>query len=390
MAIAILYREELKEYDFGPGHPFRSDRYQIFPKFLKENLPEDDNYRILKAEWATDEDLLLICKREYINFVRHYYEAAHFGWLAHLGLNELVGQFLSGDNIPPGRPGKLEEAARLIIGQAKLACDLIQDYDPPSSLPLSRAPGKFKKVISLGGGMHHAKESYGEGFCLYNDVAFAGRYLMEKYKFERILILDTDAHAGNGTMEYFYRDPKVLFIDLHQDPRTLYPGTGFAHQIGEGEGKGFTINIPLPMFAGDDSYRLVFEEIVGPVVKEFKPQIIIRNGGSDPHFADELTQLGLTVKGFRMIGEKVQKLSEICEGHHPPTTPVIDMIGSGYNKKVLPCGWLAIIAGLAGWEIKIKEPISISQKFQEEPLEETKKVIEEVKRNLKNYWKCFG
>jgi len=377
MVIAILYREELKEYDFGPGHPFRGDRYEIFSKFLRENLPEDDNYRFLKAEWATDEDLLLICKKEYIDFVRAYYESAHFGYLVHLGLSERANKFLSGDNIPPGRPGKLEEAARLIIGQAKLACDLIQEE-------------KFKKVVSIGGGMHHASQNYGDGFCIYNDVAFTAKYLIEKYGLERILILDTDAHAGNGksvrtgTCGYFYSEPRVLFIDLHQDPSTIYPGAGFAGEIGEGPGRGFTINVPLPMFAGFESYQLVFEEIVEPAVEEFKPQIIIRNGGSDPHFADGLTQLGLTTDGFRMIGEKVRKLSKICEGKE------IDLIASGYNKKVLPYAWLALISGLANWQIEIKEPISIPQRLQKDPsFEDTKKVIEEVKRNLKNYWRCF-
>jgi len=164
--------------------------------------------------------------------------------------------------MPIGRPGKLEEAARLVIGQAKLAADLVQS-------------GQFNMVVSLGGGLHHARRGYGEGFCLYNDVAFCATYLLEEYNLERILILDTDAHAGNGTSEYFYSSPQVLFIDLHQDPRTLYPGTGFAPDTGIGEGKGFTVNVPMPVYAGNDSYRLVFDEIVGPLAEEFKPQIII-------------------------------------------------------------------------------------------------------------------
>jgi len=388
--IAILYRQELKEYDFGPGHPFRSDRYEIFPKFLKENLPEDANYRVLTAEPATNKDLVLICQKDYIDFTRDYFKARNLGQ----EFNGRFFQYHSSDNFPPVKPGKLETAARIIIGQAKLACDLIQNPSPNF--------GGGQKVISLGGGMHHAKSNYGEGFCLYNDVAFAAKYLLKEYGLKRILILDTDAHCGNGTMEYFYQEPKVLFIDLHQDPRTLYPGTGFANQIGQGQGRGFTINVPLPMFAGNDSYKLVFEEIIEPVVKEFKPQIIIRNGGSDPHFADELTQLGLTVEGFRMIGDKIKNLAEICDGRE------IDMIGSGYNKKVLPSSWLALISGLTGLKIKIKEPIPIPQrslsptKWDERrdeakpqrskkdlALEETKKVIEEIKSNLKSYWQCF-
>jgi len=368
MAIAIIYREELKEYDFGAGHPFRGDRYEKFPTFLMDNLPEDDNYRILQAEPATEEDLLLICNENYINFSREYFAAAHLG-LSYAGR---FSQYHSQDNTTGIKPGKLEEAARLMIGQVKLAVDLIQN-------------GDYEKVICIGGNMHHAKPNYGEGFCIYNDNAFTARYLTEKYGLERVLLLDTDAHGGNGTMEYFYEDPRVLLIDLHQNPRTLYPGTGFAHQIGSGNGKGFTINIPLPPQACYDSYHLVFESIVKPVTQEFKPQIIIRNGGSDPHFADGLTNLGLSVKGFRMIGETVREMAEICQGK------VIDSIGSGYNKEVLPYAWLALISGLAGFKIEIEDPVPIPEGLKEDPsLDKTKEVIEEVKQNLKDYWKCLG
>ena len=117
MAIAIIYSEELREYDFGPGHPFRGDRYEIFPRFLRENLPEDDNYRFLKAEPCTDEDLLLICDRDYIDFTRGYFKAASLG-SSHSGN---FFQYHSGDNMPTGRPGKIEEAARLMVGQVKMA-----------------------------------------------------------------------------------------------------------------------------------------------------------------------------------------------------------------------------------------------------------------------------
>jgi len=367
MAFAILYRQELSEYDFGPGHSFRGDRYDIFPQFLRENLPQDDNYQILEAEPATDEDLLLICQKEYIDFTQDYYRAANLG----LSYPDQFSRFHSGDNRPRGKPGKLEEAARLIIGQAKMACDLIQG-------------GKFKKAISIGGGLHHAKPAYGEGFCLYNDVAFCGLYSMQEYKLERILILDTDAHAGNGTCEYFYDEPKVLFIDLHQNPMTLYPGTGFVDQIGSGRGKGFTINIPMPVYAGYDSYEMVFESIVEPIVREFDPQIIIRNGGSDPHFADGLTGLALTMRGFRMIGGKVREMARICEGK------VIDLIASGYNKEVLLYGWLALISGLAGIELTIEEPVPIPQRLTTDSVyAQTERVIEEVRRQLKDNWSCL-
>jgi acetoin utilization protein AcuC len=367
LALGILYKQALKEYDFGPGHPFRGDRYEVFHQYLKENLAEDDNYRILEANPATDKDLLLICSKEYIEFTREYYRAANLG-LAYLGG---FSSFHSRDNLPIGKPGKLEEAARLVVGQAKMACDLVQD-------------GGFKKVVSVGGGLHHAKPSYGEGFCLYNDVAFCARHLIQNYGLERILIVDTDAHAGNGTAEYFYEDPRILFIDIHQNPRTIYPGTGFVHQIGSGKGQGFTVNVPMPVYAGYDAYQLVLESIVQPLNQEFLPQIIIRNGGSDPHFNDGLTNLGLSVKGFKMIGERLGEMADICDDK------VVDLIASGYNEKVLPHAWLALLSGLVGIEIPVEEPEPIPINLRDDiGLNDTERVINEVRYELKDYWKCL-
>lgn len=333
------------------------------------NLAEDDNYRVLRAEPATEEDLLLICSKDYVDFTRDYFKAANLG-LSPAATFEFT-RFHSLDNLPRSTPGKLEEAARLMIGQAKTAVDLVQAR-------------KYDNVVCVGGNMHHAGPRYGEGFCLYNDNAFAARYLIDRYSLERILILDTDAHHGNGTSEYFYSDPKVLLIDLHQDPRTLYPGTGFATEIGEGAGRGYTVNIPLPVYAGFDSYKLAFEDIVEPVAEEFKPQIIIRNGGADPHFADGLTNLGLPVRGFTMIGSKVRRIAQASQSAE------IEIIGSGYNKEVLPYAWLALISGAAGFPLQLKEPFAIPQRFQSDPaLEDTKSILESVKRYQRDHWKCL-
>ena len=366
MTLPIIYREELREYDFGPGHPFRGDRYDSFPRYLGQKLVEGEDYRFVKAEPASDDDLRLICHQDYIEFCRNYYRSAHFG----LDYAGDVTRFLSPDNIPRGRPGKVEEAARLIIGQMKVAADLV-------------ATGESPKVVVLGGGLHHAKADYGEGFCIYNDVAFCARYLRQVHGLERVLILDTDAHAGNGTAEYFYEDPSVLLIDLHQDPRTLYPGTGFAHQVGTGDGRGFTINVPMPLFSGEEAYRLVFEEIVRPVTDEFSPQVIIRNGGSDPHAGDELTNLGLHVNGFRMIGEQVREMAEVCDGRE------IDLIASGYTRHILPPTWLALICGLTGIDIEIEEPEPITAWAGDRSPVDISFVIQTVKDHQEQYWQCL-
>jgi acetoin utilization protein AcuC len=365
---AILFRPELKEYDFGEGHPFRGDRYVIFYKFLQKTLKEGIDYTLLEAEPASDKDLQKICHQNYIEFTRGYYEFANLG----LPYPGRFTDFHSMDNLPTGAPGKIEEAARLVVGQAKLAAQMVM-------------AGTFKKAVSIGGGLHHAKPNHGEGFCLYNDVAFCAIYLQREYGLNRILVLDTDAHAGNGTMEYFYEDNQVLFIDIHQDPIGIYPGTGFLQQIGAGKGKGYTINIPLPELAGDDAYRLAFETMIEPVTREFQPQIIIRNGGSDPHFADGLTMLGLTMEGFHMIGSKVRQMAEICDNK------LIDLIASGYKPEVLPYAWMSLLSGIMGFKYHAEEPEGYPPDKQKKAfiVTETKSVLHEARSYLKDYWKCF-
>ncbi len=365
MSVAILYRDELKEYDFGPGHPFRSDRYELFPQFLQSRCPPDNRYQIVAADWAKEEDLLTICDKDYIDFNREYFQAAYGGWISYY---ENFSRYQSLDNKPVGSPGKIEEAARLIVGQAKLACDLVQQ-------------GKYDKVISIGGGMHHAKRRSGEGFCIYNDVAFAVAYLTQKYRLERILVLDTDAHAGNGTAEYLRTSSNTLFIDIHQDPRTIYPGTGFATDIGADGGKGHTVNIPMPIYSGNDSFRLAFDEIILPLTREYRPQIIIRNGGSDPHFNDGLTYLGMTVAGFRMMGEKVREMAEVCGGKQ------IDLLASGYNKAILPYAWLSLMGGVADFPIQVEEPEPVPPQYAiDGALPETQDVLETVRNCQRQFW----
>jgi len=265
----------------------------------------------------------------------------------------------------------MEKAARLIVGATLTAAKTVWK-------------GGIAPAVSVGGGLHHAKRSYGAGFCIYNDVAVCIRSLTEQHGIERILLIDTDAHAGDGTCQIFYQDPRVLFIDIHQDPRTLYPGTGFAHEIGEGKGLGFTVNLPLPPGASDDAYECALDEVFAPLAEEFGPQIIIRNGGSDPHFADELTDLGLTLKGLRMIGAKVGAVAEkVCSGK------VVDLIGSGYNQAVLPYGWLALVSGLAKLDLELVEPFFFSLKT-DYMLRETRELVGSVKNSLKPYWRCFA
>ena len=244
--------------------------------------------------------------------------------------------------------------------------------------------GKLKRGISLGGGLHHAGKNYGGGFCLFNDVAITAQYIRKKFHFKKILILDYDVHFGNGTSDIFYEDPNILFISVHQDPRTIYPGTGFIEQVGRGPGEGFNVNVPLPPGTTDETYLRVVEEIFVPLAREFKPEIILANGGSDPHFADMLGNLCLSGQGFFRLSRLIAKVSEeVCGGK------LVMMIGSGYNPAVLPLCWYALIAGAVGLEsIEVTEPYP-PPKESAWVKRKAEEALRNLKRTLGKYWRCF-
>ncbi len=202
------------------------------------------------------------------------------------------------------------------------------------------------------------------------------------------MILDTDAHAGDGIYEIFASDPRVLFISIHQDPGTLYPGPGYRNPIGEGEGQGYSVNVPLLPGTGDLAYEHVLNNIFVPLAEEFQPQVIIMVDGSDTHFMDQITQMGLTLNGIYLIADKVRQTADrVCQGK------VIAFAGSGYDPKriLFPRGWLASICGLTGTEIDLDEPYPLPPQHRRDyAVPETKKVLEALKVKLAPYWKCFA
>jgi acetoin utilization protein AcuC len=357
--IGIMFSEKLQDYDFGPGHPFRGDRFGSFMAYFQEKLGKSERFEvIMNDEGASDDDLSLWHEEDYIRAMQ---EAS-----ADAPVPDLLS-YVSPDNVNPRTrhfPKGIEKAARVVVKNSMLACELVEERE-------------YEKVVSIGGGLHHAKPRYGEGFCVYNDVVISAKHLMEKYRMKRILLLDTDAHAGNGTSEAFYSDPRVLLIDLHQ--KHIYPGTGCQNELGEGEGEGFTVNIALPAYANDQSYRLAFDEIVFPLAEEFDPQFIIRNGGSDPHPSDEITQLGLTLEGFKYIGKSVREIAKMCDDKEA------DLICSGYKPQVLSRAWLALILGLADIEIELEEPTPLRIR-SDRASQEVQNVVSGMKKTLQSYW----
>ena len=365
MKTALVYNPEINNYHFGKTHPFNGKRFLVFMDFLKKNLKDfEDYFKVIKPEAVSDKILELAHSKDYIETI---------GKASKGIILPNISNYISSDNIDYETgylPKGIDKPARIITATSLLAGELVFE-------------GKFKKAIGIGGGLHHAKWNYGEGFCIYNDVVVCIKNLLKKGT-KRILVLDTDAHAGNGVAEALKEQNRTLFIDLHQNPLTLYPGTGFLNEVGKGKGEGFTVNIPLPPDASDLAYQYCFEEIIFPIAKEFKPEIILRYGGSDPYFNDSLTQLGLTLEGFQMIGEKVKKLAdEVCQGKE------VDLIASGYNKEILPLAWTSLLSGLLDLKINLKDPNEKIAPRRDYELEKVREIIKELKQIFKKYWKCF-
>jgi acetoin utilization protein AcuC len=347
--VTIVYHPGIAEYDFGPNHPFRGDRFSKFMRLIDEyGLLSNSRVGLVEPYVATDDDLLLAHSMEYICEVKRRAEA-------------LLP--LSGDT--PLSPS-IVEAVRLIVGSSLKAGELV-------------ARGVVRVAEGVGGGLHHAGRDYGGGFCVFNDVAVCAQSMLERYGLERVIIFDTDVHAGNGTMDIFYEEPRVLYISVHQDPHTIYPGTGFVDQIGGGAGEGYTVNVPLPPGADDKCMRLVLEGVFKPLVKEFRPQAIIRNGGSDPHFLDGLGSLNFTFRGLQSIGRVVAEAATYSK------CGVVDLCCSGYNPATVAEGWLAILTGVMGIDVTLNErgsPPNGSRWL----LEATKNVIDTLRGNLIEYW----
>jgi acetoin utilization protein AcuC len=354
LKVGITYHEKYSQYDLGVNHPFKGDRFSNVMKLFKEQqLLKLHNVTLMKPEPATTKDLFRVHEKEYVDRIFRLAEA-----------NKPY------DMETPVSP-QILKAALLMLGGALEAGKAVYG-------------GKVGRAVALGGGFHHAGRKYGGGFCLFNDVAVLAEFLRLAYGVKRLLVLDYDVHFGNGTSDIYYGDPEVLFISLHQDPRTIYPGRGFVEEIGEDAGKGYNVNVPLPPGTGDQTYLEALREVFIPLAEEFKPEIILANGGSDAHFADRLGDLSLTVKGFFRLSQTVVEVAEkVCDGK------LVMLVGSGYNPSVLPPCWYALTSGVVGLEkIDVGDPSA-------PPLEpswcrgKVRKTVAELKRVLGKYWRCF-
>ncbi|MDZ7260490.1 MAG: histone deacetylase, partial [candidate division KSB1 bacterium] len=208
------------------------------------------------------------------------------------------------------------EIARLAVGGVLAAVDAVMAGKVRNAFCAIRPPG------------HHAERTVALGFCIFNNIAIAARYIQEKYHLSKVLIIDWDVHHGNGTQHAFYTDPGVFYFSIHQYPH--YPGTGAWEECGAGAGLGTTLNAPMPPGCEDEDYLKVFSEKLKPEVKSFKPDFILISAGFDAHRDDPLSGMCLTEEGFGQMTEMVKNFADqTCNGR------IVSLLEGGYNLTAL-------------------------------------------------------
>jgi acetoin utilization deacetylase AcuC-like enzyme len=262
---AVVWSKDYELHDTG-GHPEGADRATAIVEHLRgQDIWAD--IAVVPPRPARREDILLVHTEALVDRVRR---------IAESGGGEM-------DQETPVSAASYD-IALLAAGGALTALDQWDEGRVPFALV--RPPG------------HHATPDRSMGFCLFNNVAIAARTLLGR-GMERVAIVDWDVHHGNGTQAVFYDEPKVLFCSLHQWP--LYPGSGWFTESGDGEGEGFTVNVPLPVGSTDGDYVHALEDVVAPIVDQFAPQAVLVSAGFDPHAREQLASLQMSEDGFAAL-----------------------------------------------------------------------------------------
>jgi acetoin utilization deacetylase AcuC-like enzyme len=342
--VGIIKDDTYLEHITDDFHPENPERLASIYRMLKGI--EQTGLVYVPARPATDEEIALNHDQSYIAAVRE--------------TKGKIQRRLDPDTVTSA---KSYEAACMAAGGLCELIDACMSGQINNGFALVRPPG------------HHAEPGRSMGFCIFNNIAVGARYLKKKYGSKRILIVDFDLHHGNGTQHSFYEDASVLYVSTHQYP--YYPGTGWYTEVGQKEGKGYTVNIPFNYGMNDADYIYAFRQIVVPVGHLFKPEIVLVSAGFDIHLNDPLGGMGVTEHGFaRMAGMLIELAQAECGGK------VLFVLEGGYDIRALTDSVKTVIMELKGTPVHIPEN-------DDEPCAGAVQLASKVKQALEPYWGAF-
>jgi len=285
MKAAFIYSDDFSRFSYGSGHPLKPFRLKLTYELIKAcGLLAPDDPRVIVPVPAKREDLLAFHSAEYIGMLEASNSGKELPGATVYGLGE-------GDN--PVFPGMFDWSL-LVAGASLMAADLVDS-------------GEAGIAFNISGGLHHAQANRASGFCYINDPVLAIMLLVRRGR--RVAYIDIDAHHGDGVQAAFYDSDRVLTISLHETGQTLFPGTGFERETGEGKGKGYSVNIPLPPEAGDELFVKAFTEALPPRVERFRPDVIVSQLGVDTFRSDPLAHLNVTTEGFCTLVRMIKSLA---------------------------------------------------------------------------------
>ncbi|NIU83804.1 MAG: hypothetical protein GWN31_15085 [Candidatus Thorarchaeota archaeon] len=339
----VVYSEKYEWVDYGRNHPLQADRFKNTRALIKEEVPEA---QFVEAKKFSPEILRKAHSPEYIERVKEAGKS---------------GRSLSVDT--PAFPKIYEWGVVSVYGSLTAGTLILE--------------GK-QVTFNPCGGWHHAGRNSGGGFCVFNDIAILAKYLIEKGR--KPVIIDIDAHAGDGTMHILEEEP-ILKISIHQDPSTFYPGDGFINQVGKGRGVGYTVNVPLPPGSDDGCLLYVFDKLVAKLLETYDFDVILFQSGVDGHIKDPLSDLRYTGVGYVKVAEKLKEAG----------VPIVMVGGGGYQNTHTPLLWLGILLNLIGREEKALEITQQADGFSDilsegSCLEMTTEIVKDITKKHPSFY----
>lgn len=374
---ALIWSEERLRYDFGPDHPLKPIRVELTVDLIRAvGLDRADGVVTLPRAPYGEEELLAIHDAGYVAVVRR----------------------LSADPDPRGAPAYglgpgdtpvfrgMHEASMAVCGASVAAAQAVWE-------------GRAGHAFNPAGGLHHAMRGRAAGFCVYDDPVAAIHWLLE-HGAARVAYVDVDTHHGDGVQDFFYADPRVLTISLHESGRWLFPGTGFTDEVGAGDAAGTSLNVPLPPGTIGEVYLEAFDAVVPAAVAAFAPDVLVTQLGCDTHVTDPLAHLGLTTDDYAGLATRLHDLAHAhAQGRWVATG------GGGYQvATVVPRAWTLYFAALAhapfpedvpdGWRRQAREatgdeppatfreaPVGLSNDHLARIRSQARETVEDLKRD---------